>query len=76
MTIFYTRLSNVIFCVIAMMISFLGVNIIMMNTFASAIRCSVPFAAYGSGLVMTKATKDFNHNGNGGGNFLADPLRR
>ena len=58
MTIFYTRLSNVIFCVIAMMISFLGVNIIMMNTFASAIRCSVPFAPYGSGLVMTKATKN------------------
>ena len=58
MTIFYTRLSNVIFCVIAMMISFLGVNIIMMNTFASAIRCSGPFAAYGLGLVMPNATKN------------------
>lgn len=57
-TIFYTRLSNVIFCVIAMMISFLGVNIIMMNTFASAIRCSGPFAAYGLGLVMPNATKN------------------
>ena len=57
-TIFYTRLFNVIFCVIAMMISFLGVNIIMMNTFAFAIRCSGPFAAYGLGLVMPKATKN------------------
>lgn len=54
MTIFYTRLSNVIFCVIAMMISY----IIMMNTFASAIRCSGPFAAYGLGLVMPNATKN------------------
>ena len=58
MAIFYTRFSNVIFCVVAMMISFLGVNIIMMNTFASAIRCSGPFAAYGPGLVMPKATKN------------------
>ena len=58
MTIFYTRLQNIIFCVIAMMISFLGVNIIMMNTFAFAIRCSGPFAAYGLGLVMPNATKN------------------
>ena len=56
--IFFTRLSNVIFCVIAMFISFLGVNIIMMNTFAFAIRCSGPFAAYGLGLVMPNATKN------------------
>ena len=41
-----------------MLISFLGVNIIMMNTFAFAIRCSGPFAAYGLGLVMPKATKN------------------
>ena len=57
-TIFYTRVSNVVFCVIAMLISFLGVNIIMMNTFAFAIRCSGPFAAYGLGLVMPNATKN------------------
>ena len=56
-TIFYTRLSNVIFCVIAMMISFLGVNIIMMNTFAFAIRCAGPFAAYGLGMVVPRATR-------------------
>ena len=41
-----------------MFISFLGVNIIMMNTFAFAIRCSGPFAAYGLGLVMPNATKN------------------
>lgn len=52
-----TRITNVIFCVIAMLISLLGVNIITMNTFAFAIRCAGPFAAYGLGLVVPKATK-------------------
>ena len=55
--IFATRLCNVVFCVIAMAISLLKVNIITMNTFAFAIRCAGPFAAYGLGLVIPRATK-------------------
>jgi SSS family solute:Na+ symporter len=55
--IFVTRMCNVIFCVVAMLISLLGINIITMNTFAFAIRCAGPFAAYGLGMVVDKATK-------------------
>lgn len=40
-----------------MFISFFGINIITMNTFAFAIRCAGPFAAYGLGLVVPNATK-------------------
>lgn len=56
--IFYTRVCNVIFCFVAMCISFLGINIVTMNTFAFAIRCAGPFAAYGLGLVVPNATKN------------------
>lgn len=56
-TILYTRICNVIFCAIAMCISFFGVNIVTMNTFAFAIRCAGPFAAYGFGMIVPKATK-------------------
>lgn len=56
--IFATRLCNVIACVIAMCISLFGVDIVTMNTFAFAIRCAGPFAAYGLGLVVPKATKN------------------
>lgn len=56
-TIFYTRVCNVIFCAIAMCISFFGVNIVTMNTFAFAIRCAGPFAAYGFGMIIPRATK-------------------
>lgn len=56
-TIFATRLCNVLFCIIAMFISLLNINIITMNTFAFAIRCAGPFAAYGLGLVVPRATK-------------------
>lgn len=52
-----TRLCNVICCALAMFISFFGINIITMNTFAFAIRCAGPFAAYGLGLVVPNATK-------------------
>ena len=52
-----TRLCNIICCAVAMLISFFGVNIVTMNTFAFAIRCAGPFAAYGLGLVVPKATK-------------------
>ena len=55
--IFTTRLCNVIFCVIAMLISLLGIDIVTMNTFAFAIRCAGPFAAYGLGMVVPRATK-------------------
>lgn len=55
--IFATRLSNVVSCVVAMSIALFGVDIVMMNTFAFAIRCAGPFAAYGLGLVVPRATK-------------------
>jgi SSS family solute:Na+ symporter len=56
-TIFATRLCNVISAAIAMVISLGKVDIVTMNTFAFAIRCSGPFAAYGLGMVVPKATK-------------------
>ena len=55
--IFATRFCNVVSCVIAMSIALIGVDIVMMNTFAFAIRCAGPFAAYGLGLVVPRATK-------------------
>ena len=56
-TIFWTRFCNVVFCVVAMLISLFGVNIVIMNTFAFAIRCAGPFAAYGLGMVVPRATR-------------------
>lgn len=56
--IFWTRCSNVIAALVAMCISLLGVSIVTMNTFAFGIRCAGPFAAYGLGLVVPKATKN------------------
>lgn len=53
-----TRLCNVICCAVAMVISFAGIPITTMNTFAFGIRCAGPFAAYGLGLVIPKATKN------------------
>lgn len=53
----YTRISNVICAVVAMVISMAGVSIVTMNTFAFGIRCAGPFAAYGLGLIVPKATK-------------------
>ena len=53
-----TRGCNVIFAIIAMLISMLGISIVTMNTFAFGIRCAGPFAAYGLGLVVPKATKN------------------
>jgi len=55
--IFVTRMLNIVFAVIAMCISLFGVDIVTMNTFAFGIRCAGPFAAYGLGLVVKKATK-------------------
>lgn len=56
--VFYTRVCNVVFAVIAMLISMFGVPIVTMNTFAFGIRCAGPFAAYGLGLVVKRATKN------------------
>ena len=55
--IFYTRACNVVFALIAMGISMFGVDIVTMNTFAFGIRCAGPFAAYGLGLAIPRATK-------------------
>lgn len=53
-----TRLCNVICCAVAMIISFAAIPITTMNTFAFGIRCAGPFAAYGLGLIVPKATKN------------------
>jgi len=53
-----TRLCNIFCCLVAMIISFASIPITTMNTFAFGIRCAGPFAAYGLGLVVTKATKN------------------
>lgn len=55
--ILMTRVCNAVFCLVAMSISFLDINIVTMNTFAFAIRCAGPFAAYGLGLIVPRATK-------------------
>ena len=57
-TILATRACNVIAALVAMLISLFGVSIVTMNTFAFGIRCAGPFAAYGLGLVVPKATKN------------------
>ena len=56
--IFWTRFSNVAAALVAMCISLFGVSIVTMNTFAFGIRCAGPFAAYGLGLVVPRATKN------------------
>ena len=56
--VFMTRAFNVCAAIIAMLISMLGISIVTMNTFAFGIRCAGPFAAYGLGLVVPKATKN------------------
>lgn len=53
-----TRVCNVVCAVVAMAISMLGVSLVTMNTFAFGIRCAGPFAAYGLGLAVPKATKN------------------
>ena len=56
--IFYTRCCNVIAAAVAIVIALFRVDIVTMNTFAFGIRCAGPFAAYGLGLVVDKATKN------------------
>lgn len=56
--VLYTRLCNAGAAIIAMIIAMAGVPIIIMNTFAFGIRCAGPFAAYGLGLVVPRATRN------------------
>lgn len=55
--VFYTRACNVVAAAVAIGISMLGISIVTMNTFAFGIRCAGPFAAYGLGLVVPRATR-------------------
>ena len=55
--IFLTRTCNVVAAVVAMLISLFKIDLVTMNTFAFAIRCAGPFAAYGFGLIIPKATR-------------------
>lgn len=57
-TVFATRMCNIACCVVAMLVSLLGISLVTMNTFAFAIRCAGPFAAYGLGLVVKRCTKN------------------
>lgn len=56
--VLYTRLCNIAAAVVAMVISMAGVPIVTMNTFAFGIRCAGPFAAYGLGLAVPRATRN------------------
>jgi len=53
--IFSIRLCNVIAAAIATFIALGNIDIVTMNTFAFAIRCAGPFAAYGLGMVVKRA---------------------
>ena len=52
-----TRICNIVCCALAVCISLFGIDIVTMNTFAFGLRCAGPFAAYGLGMVVPKATK-------------------
>lgn len=56
--IFLTRLSNVIICVISMLIAMFNISLVTLNLFAFALRSAGPFAAYGLGLTVKGATKN------------------
>ena len=53
-----TRICNIICCAVAMLIALANIPITTMNTFAFGIRCAGPFAAYGLGLIVARATKN------------------
>ena len=54
----YTRVSNVIICIISMGIALFQISLVTLNLFAFAIRSAGPFAAYGLGLTVKNATKN------------------
>ena len=56
--ILVTRILNIVFAVVAMLISLFGIDIVSMNTFAFGIRCAGPFAAYGLGMMIENVTKN------------------
>lgn len=56
--ILYTRISNVVIALISMTISLFAIPIVTLNLFAFALRSAGPFAAYGLGLIMPRATKN------------------
>lgn len=56
--ILYTRISNVIICLISMFIALFQISLVTLNLFAFALRSAGPFAAYGLGLAVPQATKN------------------
>lgn len=54
----YTRISNVIICIISMGIALFNISLVTLNLFAFALRSAGPFAAYGLGLSVPYATKN------------------
>ncbi len=56
--ILYTRISNVIICLISMFIALFQISLVTLNLFAFALRSAGPFAAYGLGLTVKSATKN------------------
>ncbi len=54
----FTRVSNVFICLISMGIALFNINLITLNLFAFALRSAGPFAAYGLGMVIPKATRN------------------
>jgi len=53
-----TRLSNVLICVISMLIALLNISLVTLNLFAFALRSAGPFAAYALGLTVKDATRN------------------
>lgn len=56
--ILFTRVSNVLICLISMGIALFNISLVTLNLFAFAIRSAGPFAAYGLGLAVKGATKN------------------
>ena len=55
--IYFTRVSNVLICIVSMVIALFKINIVTLNLFAFALRSAGPFAAYAFGLTVPKASK-------------------
>lgn len=55
--IYYTRMSNVLICLVSMGIALFQINIVTLNLFAFALRSAGPFAAYAFGLTVPNASK-------------------
>lgn len=55
--IYFTRVSNVLICLVSMGIAMFKINIVTLNLFAFALRSAGPFAAYAFGLTVPKASR-------------------